>query len=199
VIQGGYGYADGKLNVIESGSEGFEGSFGTSSMGTIESITFEKAGRWFLGNPERVEIYHGPGCAEADAGCSTTRQEGTIGRIDIVDAGSGYVDGVLALSGGGGGSGVDASFLADEDTGAITSVRFAAVSSRGSGYTQDPSVDVAFLGATRCDDGSSVVRFVSPFPAFCSVFSSVSSWRWQQGGRCCCASVSPSLSFSFFS
>lgn len=156
IVQAGLGYADGTLDVIEPGSENFSGSFQTSPVGSIVSVRFLSPGRWFLGQPTGVRILHAPGCAVVDISCTSTAQEGTIGRVDIVAPGLGYVDGLLLLSGGGG-AGAAATVKADISAGGITQTLFATVGSRGGGYTADPAVSVVYAGLTRCDDGTAAV------------------------------------------
>jgi hypothetical protein len=61
---------------------------------------------------------------------------GSVVSIDITDAGEGYSNGFLSITGGGG-TGANASFVVNDD-GNVTSV---VVNSGGSGYTSAPTVN----------------------------------------------------------
>ena len=150
VVSAGKGYADATLDVVEPGGVGFSGKAITRPVdGSISGVEIVDGGAQFTGFPKAVNIYFSPGCAEIDDACTSTKQEGTIARIQIVNPGSGYIQGRVNISGGGG-TGATADFVTDA-VGVITSVRFADVASHGQGYSSPAALALLYPMAARCD------------------------------------------------
>ena len=150
IIDGGQGYADAKLEVLEPGGTGFEGrAFADPTTGQITSVLIDEGGSQFTGFPASVKIYYSKGCADDDSLCPYTLQDGTITTIRVLNKGTGYISGRVRISGGGG-SGAAAYFATDSD-GKISAVRFQNMAMHGKGYNSPVSLELTFTSATRCD------------------------------------------------
>ena len=151
IIDGGQGYADANLQVVEPGGIGFEArAFADSTTGRLTSVLIDEGGSQFTGFPEAVRVYYTKGCADDDSGCPNTLQDGTITTIRVLNEGTGYVSGRVRISGGGG-TGADAYFATD-NIGQISAVRFENIAKHGKGYNSPVNIELTYKSATRCDD-----------------------------------------------
>ena len=165
ILAAGSGYVPGKVSVQEPGGRYFNATFAVNQAGGVSGVAISVPGRGFSGHPESVKLFYANGCAVNSSECDTTEQEGTISQIIVASAGVGYVPGVVAVKGGGGGDGLEATFETNQcdalvdaqcasSFGAVTGVTFATAASHGHGYTVAPQLSLVYAQSVRCDNGS---------------------------------------------
>ena len=183
IVNGGRGYAEASLQVVEPGGVGFVGRAFTNLAehpdGRLTSVLIDEGGSQYTGSPESVEIYFAPGCAVDDSLCTSTLQEGTIATIQTLNEGIGYISGKVLITGGEG-AGAEAFFSADAD-GSVSAVRFEDVSKHGKGYRSSVKLDLVYSTMTRCDENGNdgVVRL--PGASACKMQGTITSVSPGQG------------------
>lgn len=143
ITNNGTRYIDGDLHSEGGEGSGFKGRFNVDWHGRIVSTTIVFSGEYFFFDPNIILTYKN----------SLLSQNNSVTDFDIIEDGSGYIDGDL-IPEGGGGSGASAKFEVNA-LGAIVTTFFENVTNHGGGFTTEPFVQI-FFASSRYNQTSSI-------------------------------------------